>query len=221
MIVGMIATSGLALAAQARAPGQAYPGGQAHADLRRYAVQAGKSISIRSFKEIIREHAGIRGEYIKASEGGVYLEPTLVQTVLGSCLGGVFHVPSRGVGAFFHAFLPRAADYPATGDQPVYKFVDTAFEHVMLSLRRLGVPAASVDVSLVGGANSLTDERGGVGAKNVEAAFEALERFSVRPKFTDVGGEKGRRVFFLSSSGELYINRLKGFTQQLCGVGRL
>lgn len=184
-------------------------------------MQAVKCGSMRSFKEIIREHADIRGEYLKASEGGVYLEPTLVQTVLGSCLGGVFHVPSRGIGAFFHAFLPWSSEYPANGDQPVYKFVDTAFEHVMLSFRRLGVSPASVEVSLVGGANSLTDERGGVGLKNVEAAFEALERFGVRPKFTDVGGGKGRRVFFLSASGDLYINRLKGFTQQLCGVGRL
>jgi chemotaxis protein CheD len=161
-------------------------------------------------KEIIRQNPDIRSEYLKVSEGGVYLVPTMVQTVLGSCLGGVFYAPSKGIGAIFHAFLPYRADYEANGGNSVYRYVDTAIEHVVGQFARLGVKPAQLNVSLVGGANGLVDERGGVGLKNVDAAYQMLEKYRLRAAFTDVGGEKGRKVLFLSSTGQLKVTKLKG-----------
>lgn len=162
--------------------------------------------------DILKQNPGVRTEYLKVSEGGVYLAPTLVQTVLGSCLGMAFHAPEKGVGAFFHAFLPRQADYEPQGGSPAYKFVDTAVDHMLKQFARLGVKPMMLGISLMGGAHGLVDERAGVGLKNVQAAYEALEKRRIRPKFVDVGGGSGRKVFFLSSTGQLEIVKLKGFT---------
>lgn len=160
-------------------------------------------------KDILKDNPDIVLEYLKVSEGGVFVRPTLVQTVLGSCLGAAFHLPGKGVGAFFHAFLPRLGDYNIQEDYPVYKFVDTAFEHVLGEFSRMGVNPRALRVTLLGGANGLVDERGGVGRKNVEAAYEALARRRMTPHHVDVGGERGRRVFFLTSTGALEVGLLR------------
>jgi chemotaxis protein CheD len=159
-------------------------------------------------KDILKSNPDIQSVYLKVSEGGLYFAPTLVQTVLGSCLGAAFHAPHTGAGAFFHAFLPRQADYPQVEQGSVFKFVDTAFDHVFSAFARRGVPPSSLSVSLVGGANGLVGEAAGVGARNVEAAYEALGRYGVRPVLADTGGARGRKVFFLVATGELSVTKL-------------
>ncbi|WP_243360384.1 chemotaxis protein CheD [Fundidesulfovibrio terrae] len=163
-------------------------------------------------KDILKLNPQIQSVYLKVSEGGLYVAPTLVQTVLGSCLGASFHAPARAMGAFFHAFLPRLAEYPQFEGESVFKFVDTAFDHVFTAFARKGIHAADLTVSLMGGANGLVGDSAGVGARNIEAAYEALEKYHVKPVFVDTGGAKGRKVFFLSGTGELKITKLSGTT---------
>jgi hypothetical protein len=40
--------------------------------------------------DMLKDNPGVQAIYLKAAEGGVFPVPTVVQTVLGSCLGGVF-----------------------------------------------------------------------------------------------------------------------------------
>jgi len=162
-------------------------------------------------RDFLQQHNDIRHEYLKVAEGGVYLDPTVVQTVLGSCLGVAFHVPSKGIGAFFHAFLPRCADFEKRCETPGYRFVDTAITSVMERFTCLGVRPDMLKVGLVGGANGLVREQAGVGGRNVEVAYETLEQFGIRPEFAEVGGRRGRKVVFLSSTGELRIAKLRKF----------
>jgi len=160
-------------------------------------------------RDILARHPGVATEYLKVAEGGLYMAPTVVQTVLGSCLSGVFHAPSRNAGAIFHAFLPRRADYQPNGRESVFKFVDTAIEYVVEQFRMMGVRPAGLRVALVGGANGLVvDENCGVGRKNAECALEVCRGLGIRPLALDLGGEKGRKVFFETRTGELHVTLL-------------
>ena len=165
-------------------------------------------------KDIRHRHPECQYAYLKVSEGGIYLEPTLALTVLGSCLGGVFYSRAKRVGAFFHAFLPCQDDWQSVRTFTVYTFVDTAIAHVLGRFEQLGVRPATLEISLVGGANGLVDENSGVGRKNVAAALETLGRRRLHPGYMDVGGEKGRRVAFVSSTGELQVTKLTGIAPQ-------
>ena len=165
-------------------------------------------------KDIRQRHPECQFTYLKVSEGGVYLVPTLTLTVLGSCLGGVFYSRAKKFGAFFHAFLPCQDDWQSVRNFTVFTFVDTAITHVLERFENLGVRAATLEISLVGGANGLVDESSGVGRKNVAAALEILGRRRLHPGFMDVGGDKGRRVAFVSSTGELQITKLMGIAPQ-------
>ena len=165
-------------------------------------------------REIRARHPECRIAYLKVSEGDVFLEPTLVQTVLGSCLGGVFYSRPRKIGALFHAFLPIQENWLGVRSPTVFTFVDTAIEHVLERFSQLGVRPATLEISLVGGANGLVDESSGMGLKNVRAAVEVLQRHRLHAGFKDVGGDKGRRVTFVSSTGELEVAMLQGIPPQ-------
>lgn len=165
-------------------------------------------------KDIRQRHPECQFAYLKVSEGGVYLEPTLTLTVLGSCLGGVFYSRAKKFGAFFHAFLPCQDDRHSVRTFTVFTFVDTAITHVLERFEQLGVRASTLEISLVGGANGLVDENSGVGRKNVAAALDILGRRRLHPGFMDVGGDKGRRVAFVSSTGELQVTKLMGIAPQ-------
>ncbi|EMG37267.1 chemotaxis protein [Desulfocurvibacter africanus PCS] len=147
--------------------------------------------------------------YLMIAAGGVFVEPTTVQTVLGSCVSVTFHCPVRHIGGIFHALLPRAADYPR--DNPAstpYKYVDTAILAVLDGLEKQGVRRQGLEAKVFGGSCGNQDQSSGVGLRNVEVAFETLERCRVRVKAADVGGRRGRKLLFMSHAGDVYVKRL-------------
>ena len=155
--------------------------------------------------------------YLKVAEGGVYVQPTLVQTVLGSCLGAAFHAPAKGIGGFFHAFLPKNEEYPQYPGASVFRFVDTAIDHMLAAFARNGITPGALAVSLMGCSNGMAGQSQGVGIKNIEAAYEILEKHRLKPGFADLGGAAGRKVFFHSGTGEIKITKLESGAKCLLG----
>jgi len=152
----------------------------------------------------LKENPGIRTAYLNVAQGGMYLQPTAVQTVLGSCLAVCFHAPSRGIGAIFHAFLPRSTDFSDSPELAPYKYVDTAIATVMAAFKKLRVAADDIEVKLTGGATALVHEHTGIGRRNVAAAREVLAGLGLRVVRSDVGGVKGRKIIYLTGSGKLF-----------------
>ncbi|WP_243310688.1 chemotaxis protein CheD [Fundidesulfovibrio agrisoli] len=160
-------------------------------------------------REMQARHPDAATEYLKVAEGGLFMSPTIVQTVLGSCLSGVFYSPARRAGAIFHAFLPYRADYNERGRHTVFKYVDTAIAHMVEQFRLLGVRPGGLRVALVGGANGMvSDDTCGVGRKNADCALEVCRALGLRPESMDLGGAKGRKVFFETHTGELHVHPL-------------
>lgn len=153
--------------------------------------------------------SGVASVYLLIAEGGVFGSPTAVQTVLGSCVAVTFHCPARRIGGMFHALLPRAADY-LRGDptRNAHKFVDSAIRAVLGDLDRLGVRRPGLEAKVFGGSSGAIDDGIGVGRRNVEVAFEALERNRVHIKAADVGGRLGRKVLFMTHTGDVYVKKL-------------
>lgn len=147
--------------------------------------------------------------YLMIASGEVCALPTSVQTVLGSCVAVTFHCPTRRIGGIFHALLPCAADYPR--DNPAltpYRYVDSAILAILSGLDRLGVRRQGLEAKVFGGSCGVMDDSVGVGHRNVEIAFETLKRSRVRVKAADVGGRRGRKVLFLTHTGDVYVKKL-------------
>lgn len=152
--------------------------------------------------------------YLKPAELAVAERPSLISTVLGSCVAVTLFSCRRKVGAICHAMLPSG------GCGNGFKYVDSSLRHMLEHFDRLGIDRKEIDVKLFGGADmfeaapfpsrSMT-----VGRQNIQAAFDNLRQEGLRIVVSDVGGRQGRKLLFYSHTGEVLLKRLYNRSQSL------
>ena len=139
-------------------------------------------------------------------EGGVYTRPTVVTTVLGSCVSVTFFCREKKIGGIFHAILPTIPEKEKR--LPIveqYKYVDSSINHIVRSFYRRGVKAKQIEAKLFGGAEGAFKGIIKPGANNIITAYETLAQHQIKISASDVGGEKGRNLIFVSDTGEVFI----------------
>lgn len=140
--------------------------------------------------------------------------PTMVTTVLGSCVAVTMHCPQRQIGAICHAFLPDETAGKGTKDPQVCRFVDSAIYSMLDGMDRLNVPRHSITVKVFGGASGIATSRMmhstyNIGRRNVETAKRILKEERLHIETMDVGGNQGRKLHFLTSTGDIWMKRLR------------
>ncbi len=140
-------------------------------------------------------------------------KPMLLATVLGSCVSVTFHHPGRGIGGMFHAMLPEIALAKAR-PRPCL-FADGAVDALLARFCAARLKPADLVVKLFGGANTMQAmhpadlrEMLDVGRKNVESARAALAAHGLSPAAEDVLGPYGRKLFFATGTGEVWVRYL-------------
>lgn len=151
--------------------------------------------------------------FLQTGDCFLAVKPTLVTTVLGSCVAVTLCDPERGIGAACHAFLPDSASFSAKGPDPqICRFVDTALETMFASLARLRIDPQRLVVKLFGGSSGImTSGRGNVfdiGGRNISAVRSWLVGAGVPIAKADVGGNQGRKLLFLTHTGDVWVKRL-------------
>ncbi len=159
---------------------------------------------------LVDRYPGHELAFLNVAQAGLYERPTLAHTVLGSCVAVTFYAPSHGVSALFHALLPRAEEYrlhdPA---ESPFKFVDMAIREVVNRLARRGVGRSDIECKVFGGASALFAGEMSVGRRNVETAFVVLAELGLRVAASNVGGERGRKIVFATTTGEIFVKMLQ------------
>lgn len=158
---------------------------------------------------ILEQYPEAQLKQIGVGEGILATSPTAVSTVLGSCVAVTFFCPTTRIGAVFHALLPCCAEYPNTQNTCEHRFVDKAIDHFARAMYRQGVNRSNLVCKVFGGANGMFKEQFGVGKRNVQTAFTSLENERLRVAASDVGGERGRKLLFLTHTGEVFVKRLR------------
>ena len=154
--------------------------------------------------------------YLKPEEMAFCQSPTVVSTVLGSCLSITMHHQRSGFGAICHAFLPQCPcknwcrETNRARCPKKYTYVDCVLPEMMNRFHRCGYQMQEVEIKIFGGANSLTETLNSpsVGSLNIAEAMEIVKRQRLRPKVADVGGRRGRKIRFFSHTGEVQLKRL-------------
>lgn len=137
--------------------------------------------------------------------------PAVVTTVLGSCVSVVLHHPQLGIGAICHALLPTGE---CLADENL-RYLDCSMLRMIGWFRRRGVALEELDVKLFGGADMWDFQCTGqhsVGQQNIQAAFQLIQDTGLRLTASNVGGARGRKLYFYTHTGEVllqYQNRLK------------
>jgi chemotaxis protein CheD len=146
--------------------------------------------------------------YLKPGEVYVSRKPVMVSTVLGSCVAVTMFSPSSGFGAICHAMLPE--NYGRDND---LRYVDTALQHIYEKIIQYGIGSDLV-VKLFGGAQVLDvgeseTERQNIGDQNVLKAESVLASLGFSIAARDTGGLQGRKLFFCTRSGDVYMRRMR------------
>lgn len=147
--------------------------------------------------------------YLKPGEVLVSREPVLVSTLLGSCIAVTMFSASRRFGAICHAMLPENL-----GRDNDLRYVDTALQHIYGKILKYGIGTDLV-VKLFGGAQVLNVgdngslEKLAIGDQNVAKAEAVLASMGFVITARDTGGMRGRKLFFCTRSGDVYMRRMR------------
>jgi chemotaxis protein CheD len=127
--------------------------------------------------------------------------PCTVTTVLGSCIAVCLHDPALGQGAINHYILPLWNGH----DLATMKYGNLAIIRILEELLLLGSKYENVVAKVYGGAEILADTPTSfhIGRRNSEIAFEILNEFRIPVLFSDVGGNRGRKISFNTSTGKV------------------
>ena len=142
----------------------------------------------------------------QAAVGGP--EDTLVTLGLGSCVAILLHDPEARVGGMAHVLLPEPALSRDQGNAS--KFATTAVPALVQEMARLGARPGRLKARLVGGAamfqTLMVPGSLNMGARNIIASRQALERAGIPVVAEAVGGDYGRSVRFYVGAGRTTVS---------------
>ena len=147
---------------------------------------------------------------LKPGELLIAHKPSLVTTVLGSCVAVTMFNARFSLGAICHAMLPQPGreETLSETDPTRFKYVNYAVSFMVSAFRQAGLCADEVDVKLFGGGNVIGPEidlleRPGIGSANVRMVRQLLQQESFRISASNVGGRRGRKIVFSTHTGKV------------------
>ncbi len=156
------------------------------------------------------------GCYLRPGDFCLATQPTVIKTVLGSCITVTMYSPRTRIGAACHALLPICCEEQEQHCPPgtcknTFRYVECVIPEMFRQLQEQGLVAGELEIKLFGGADmmmgALADHQR-VGSLNVLKAKMMLAKMGVRIKSSEVGGGAGRKLIFDTRSGDVWIKRL-------------
>lgn len=134
-------------------------------------------------------------------------EPTIITTIVGSCVAICLWEPALGVGGVNHYVLPSCPNL----NLALGRFGDTAFQQLVDRLAALGATPRSLQARLVGGAcmiSAFRERDSHLGHQNVAVGLMMLRAAGIRVVQQDTGGSQGRKLIFRTDDGSAAIQLL-------------
>ena len=133
------------------------------------------------------------------------MEPTVVSTILGSCVAVCLWDTRTRIGGMNHFLLPRCRNA-----SPELRYGDVACAELLAAMERLGCRRSALHAKLFGGATVLPfgSGRDTVGAQNISVALEMLDRHGIPVLARRTGGQRGLFLRFHTALGRVLVREL-------------
>jgi chemotaxis protein CheD len=152
--------------------------------------------------------------YLQPGEWRIVRRPSVLKTVLGSCVSVTFHAPRLAASAMCHPMLPTHTARSSVRSDPVAsrRYVDYVIHEMAHEFDLLGATRAEVEVKLFGGADVLASsrKRATVGRMNAETALRVLRDEGFQVLASRLGGSRGIFIEFHTDTGEVLLRKLAG-----------
>lgn len=164
--------------------------------------------------------------HLQPSQLMVAQDPTLLVTILGSCVAVCLYDRKRKVGAMCHGLLPKARADIEPGE--CRRFVDCSIHSMVMKLaEQCGCRPADLEAKLFGGSRMFhTTGQGGaahlrhVGVENIKSARGVLRQYGMKITVEEVGAEGGYKVYFESHTGRVHCKLLRSPERSSMSAGR-
>jgi len=154
--------------------------------------------------------------FLKPGEIVFCKDPSVVTTVLGSCVSVTLYHPLHKIGSICHGLLPSCRNKFSCDEICIegLRYMDCSIRRMIKSFDIMGIRPKELQVKVFGGSDMFGDSRPGdcslsVGAQNITTTMMMLEDFGVKLAAADTGGNLGRKIIFISDTGEVFLKRIK------------
>lgn len=142
--------------------------------------------------------------------GGVYgsATPAIIYTLLGSCVAVCLFDPAKKIGGMNHILLPGQATLKHYNAST--RFGINAMEVLINRMMQLGADRHRLVAKIFGGAHVLPhiSPPNGTGRKITHFVGEFLENETIPIISKDIGGQRGRRIYFHTDTGIVLLKRI-------------
>jgi chemotaxis protein CheD len=153
--------------------------------------------------------------FLKAGEMHITAQPKLVVTLLGSCLSITMFNRRTKLGGICHSILPRCERRTQCVEdcQEAFKYVDCSILKMVRLFERHKVKRNEIEVKCFGGSKMFSRHSQvpgsiSIGNQNIQTAKRIILSEGLSILAIDVGGLQGRKIFFYTDTGEVYLKRL-------------
>ena len=146
------------------------------------------------------------------AQGDLYCSarPSLIRTVLGSCVAVCLMDRRTGAGGMNHYVLPECSD-----DNPNPRYGNVAIARLIQSMNRIGSPNDALQAKIFGGAAVLPygSAEETVGCRNVAIAETTLRDLGIPITARCTGGESGMIIRLHTHTGEVLVRSVTRYAQ--------
>jgi chemotaxis protein CheD len=135
--------------------------------------------------------------------------PTIISTVLGSCVAVCLFDGVRKIGGMNHFQLPSTRKQ----EEATAKYGNVSTSALITMMLNGGSQLRDLEAQIFGGAFHPKTCLQNVGQENVRVAKQVLARKRIPIVSEDVGGEKGRKVVYDTSSNEVAVIKVDKIRQ--------
>ncbi len=149
--------------------------------------------------------------YLKPGEICITGDPSMIETVLGSCVSVTMFDRRSGVSMICHCLLPQCKnEIPCDGDcSEGFKYVDCSILRMIKKFDSYDIMRSDIEVKVFGGADMFAVGKSiSIGKQNIETALKIIERERLNLLASDIGGTQGRKIYFNTNTGEVHLKRL-------------
>lgn len=148
----------------------------------------------------LRKHIVFPGQFVITSA------PSLISTVLGSCVSVCLWDRETSIAGMNHYLLPGTLDDDAGNSNRGL----SSIRMLIRSMINRRVDLCNVEAKVFGGCNSLyrNNDLYKVGERNVTTALDVLRDYNIQVSAQHVGGPYGRKIVFNTSTGKVRMRLL-------------
>ena len=152
-----------------------------------------------------------------ADMGATYAPGILTTLGLGSCIGICLYDTTSRISGLVHIMLPNSTQIKNNSN--LAKFADTGIAKLLEVMIKMGARRNKIVSKIAGGAQMFSFNKSSdvmrIGARNIVATKETLERLGIPLIAEDTGGNHGRTIELYSESGILLIKTIGYGTKQI------